>query len=521
MNNQFGKFNITPLTDEQLEKASRTQLLVLFRGEQNLRLIFQEVAEENAAREHEMKEKITFLDGFFYRVRTLLFRSKSERSTFRGRKSSKNKKSSEDKASAPKLPSERYPDAEVIEKHITAAESPVCRSCGGEMEDSGLTETSEYLTTIPKQFIVVRQHRHTYRCRCHGDMQTTPALPRIIPGGSYSDEMAIDVSLSKYCDLIPMERYAQMAKRQGFAGIPPQSLIGLSQKLADFFRDAYEKLRDETLQEEVLLADETPHKMLEGDEKKGWYLWGFSGPSSCFYECHPTRSGEIATAVLDNSDCRVLVSDVYSGYRRAIREANEKRREKGHPEISTAYCNAHARRAFKGIAEEHTEDALFMIDGYQAIYAMESKLKAVGLNERHEARQEMRPYFESLKIHAEERIDSYSSKSGIARSFSYFLKNYEGFTHFLKDPMVPIDNNASERMLRSPVVGRKTWYGTHSKTGAETACVHFSLVESCKLNRINPRGYYIALVESLHAGRGVFTPKEWAKTLELPLSETS
>ncbi|MBC7659476.1 MAG: transposase [Chitinophagaceae bacterium] len=213
-------------------------------------------------------------------------------------------------------------------------------------------------------------------------MQTTPALHRIIPGGGYSDEMAIDVSLSKYCYLIPMERYAQMAKRQGFAGIPPQSLIGLSQKLAESFRGAYEKLRDETLQEEVLLADEIPHKMRERDEKKGWCLWGFSGPSSCFYECHPTRSGEISRAVLDDSDCRVLVSDVYSGYRRAIREANEKRRGKGQPEISTAYCNAHARMAFEGLAEEQTEDALYMVDGYQAIYAMKSKLKAVGLNER-------------------------------------------------------------------------------------------------------------------------------------------
>jgi hypothetical protein len=55
---------------------------------------------------------------------------------------------------------------------------------------------------------------------------------------------------------------------------------------------------------------------------------------------------------------------------------------------------------------------------------------------------------------------------------------------------VPIDNNASERILRGPVVGRKTWYGTHSKDGALAAAVHFSLVQSCRLVGLNPRTYY-------------------------------
>jgi Transposase IS66 family len=63
--------------------------------------------------------------------------------------------------------------------------------------------------------------------------------------------------------------------------------------------------------------------------------------------------------------------------------------------------------------------------------------------DRHAERQKMIPYFEDMKAHAEKKIEAYSSKSGIARSFSYFLKNYESLTHFLEDPKVPIDNNAS------------------------------------------------------------------------------
>lgn len=514
MKNQIGNIDLTPLSDEQLETASRKQLLVLLRGEQKVRRIFQEAVEESEAREQEMKEKLVFIEGHYYKIRSLMFCPKSERS--KPKRTDTRRKPKAGGSPVPKLPSERYPQADIIEKHITADKLPNCRSCGLEMSDSGLTETSEYLTVIPKQYIVIRQHRHIYRCRCHGDLVTTPAIPKVVPGGSYSDEMAIDVSLSKYCDLIPVERYSQMAKRQGFAGIPPQSLIGLSQKLAEFFRGAYELIKAETLTSPVLLADETPHRMLEGDEREGWYLWGFSQPTASFFECHPSRSGEVASIVLDQSRCEILVSDVYSGYRRAIREANKKRSNEGRPEITAAYCNAHARRGFKGIAEEDTEDALFMIEQYKEIYRIDDEAKSLPPSEQAAKRDEMKPYFLAMKAHAASKIEAYSSKSGIARGFNYFLKNFEGLTACLRDQRIPLDNNASERLLRSHVIGRKTWYGTHSKVGAETAAIHFTLIETCKLNRINPRAYYTSLLNSLHAGKGAFTPYQWSKMEEPP-----
>lgn len=92
---------------------------------------------------------------------------------------------------------------------------------------------------------------------------------------------------------------------------------------------------------------------------------------------------------------------------------------------------------------------------------------------------------------------------------SYFLENYEGLTRFLENPELPIDNNLQERLLRSTVIGRKTWYGTHSRRGAETAAILFSLVESCKLNQVNPREYIKKLAQDLHFGKAVYTPWEF------------
>ena len=74
---------------------------------------------------------------------------------------------------------------------------------------------------------------------------------------------------------------------------------------------------------------------------------------------------------------------------------------------------------------------------------------------------------------------------------------------------MPIDNNPQERLLRNPVIGRKTWYGTHSKLGAKTAAILFSLVEACKLNKVNPRDYFKSLVKDLHAGKNAYTPFEY------------
>ena len=84
------------------------------------------------------------------------------------------------------------------------------------------------------------------------------------------------------------------------------------------------------------------------------------------------------------------------------------------------------------------------------------------------------------------------------KGINYFIKNFDQLTMFLKCEDIPIDINSQERPMRGPVIGRKTWYGTHSRPGAETNAVMFSLVESCKLNKVNPRDYFKDIVHAIH-----------------------
>jgi transposase len=485
--------------DANFDGLTRKELILLLRLEHQIRVTLEGYV-------HELQEKVLEINGQLFRIRSKMFDPSSEKTPKpTGKKGTGNPKP---RSKTNLLPSERYPEAEIVEKHITYETPPNCTCCGGIMTDSGMTEVSENLTVIPKKYMIVRQHRHKYRCSgCHGSLVTTPGLPRVVPGSAYSDELVVDATLSKYCDLIPMERYCDMAARQGFPGIPPHSLIGLTFKLAEFMRGIYEDIRRETLASIVLLADETPHRMLEGDERKTWFLWGFLGNDSCFYECHGTRSGDVASNVLAQSNCEVLLTDVYSGYRKAVREANELRVEQDKPMIAMAYCNSHARRGFKVGTEPGAPEAELMLELYGKIYQLEALAKEGPAEQVAEHREAMKPLFTDMYNHAQSCLDRFSNKSAIGKAFNYFIGNYEGLTLFLDNPLVPIDNNGSERNLRGPVVGRKTWYGTHSPDGAEAAAIHFSIIQSCKLIGLNPRLYYAKAIERLHAGKVRLTPK--------------
>jgi transposase len=420
-------------------------------------------------------------------------------------------KDNEPKAPAPrpKLPSERYPNIPVRNELVPFDDIPTCDACGKNLVDSGMTEESEQLNVIPKKFEIINWVRPKFRCSCHGCIKLPPVPARIIEGSSYSDKMIIDVVASKYCDLIPIQRYVAMAARSGLKDLPPQSLIELTHQFAHFVKPVYELIKDQIKGSRVLHADETPHKMLEGSDIKSWYLWGFSTSRFCFLECHDTRSGDVASDILKNSNCEILMSDVFSGYGKAIKVTNLFRQVLGRKSIQNANCNAHARRYFIKSLAGYPESK-FYLDQYHDIYQLESSCREKPPDEILTIRSRMREKFELMFAKATEQLPRYPAQLKFGKALNYFLENYDGLTLFLEHADVAIDNNLQERLLRSHVVGRKTWYGTHSERGAETAAIIFSIIETCKLNQVNPREYLEKLAQDLLQGQKPYTPKDFA-----------
>lgn len=501
---------LAPLSLEQIKTLKKEELAQLLFHEQKIRLQFQSFYSEVKSANVELQEKKLFLEEQYVLLKNQFFAKSSERSPQPKPPLADPKRKKKAKKKCQR-PSERYPDIALIKRDLELETPPTCALCEIPLIDSGMVETAEFLTIIPMSFAVVEQNRHKYRCpKCHGDIKTTPLPPRICPGSAYSDEMILDVALTKYCDLIPIERYVSMAARRGVVGLPPQSLIELTHHLAKFLKIIYDKIRVEILLSRVLHADETPHRMLEGGgDKSSWYLWGFSNSTSSYFEIHNTRSGDVAADLLAQSLCERLVSDVFSGYERAVRIANEQREKDNSPPILNCYCNAHARRKFKQVETPYAEESEKFVALYAKIYRLNKIAKSRPHHRILRVRRLMKPLFEQMKSFAEGLEGTISSKSVLAAAANYFLKNYKELIYFLSDPDVPIDNNQEERELRNPVIGRKTWYGTHSVRGAETNAILFTIVSSCKLCGVNPREYFRKVVEEIHAGKTPPTPSEF------------
>lgn len=418
------------------------------------------------------------------------------------------------------LPSQRYSHLAIEVEDLELKNLPICECCGSEAMDSGMYEVSECLTLDPREFYVRRTRRKKYRCgKCHSSIITTPMLPRITPGGSYSDELIIDVAMSKYCDLVPIERYVSIAGRDGLEGLPQNSLIETTHQLADFIEPAVGKILEKEIKPSfVLHVDDTRHRMLKKPDQ-AHYLWGFSNKVASYFEVHGTRSGDVISELLRDSKCEYLVSDAFSGNNKSVKDTNEYRLENNLNHIQQVYCNAHARRKFKE-AREKIKDAQVFIDLYKKIYFLEGQAKEKPPNEILELRSQMRPLFEKIKLLCEESPESYSLKSSFVEAMNYFLKNYDALTRFLNNLELPIDNNPQERLLRNPVIGRKIWYGTQTERGAKTTAIMFTIVESCKLNKINPREYLKNLVVSLLRNNEVITPNEYKKLKESKANPT-
>jgi hypothetical protein len=311
-----------------------------------------------------------------------------------------------------------------------------------------------------------------------------------------------------------MNRFVTMMAHSGFSDMPSNSLIELTHVAADFLVDVYEGIKQEVLASHILHADETPHRMLEANGGKKWFLWNFSTSTASYFEIHNSRSGAVCTRFLEQAACTIFMSDKFSGYLKSITEANHQRTVHGKPIIEHFYCNAHARRKFVeaqlDTAVKDDPDVQFFVDQYRIIYFFEDQFQQTG---DPSFRVRMIPYFQGMLAKCNALETAYSNKSLMGKAMHYFVNSYQRLSLFATHLQAPIDNNPAERELRGPVVGRKTWYGTHSLRGAQTAAILFSIFNSCKLSRVNIPDYWDAVVAAKLSGAPVFTPHQYSLTL--------
>jgi transposase len=82
-----------------------------------------------------------------------------------------------------------------------------------------------------------------------------------------------------------------------------------------------------------------------------------------------------------------------------------------------------------------------------------------------------------------------SKHAAVAKAMDYMLKRWPAFTRFLHDGRICMTNNAAERALRGLALGRKSWLFAGSDRGAERAAVMYTLIQTAKLNGVDPQAW--------------------------------
>jgi len=127
-----------------------------------------------------------------------------------------------------------------------------------------------------------------------------------------------------------------------------------------------------------------------------------------------------------------------------------------------------------------------------------------------------KPKVEALRQWAEQQLTRIPGKGDLAKAFRYGLSRWPSFCLFLEDGRVAIDNNAAERAMRPIGIGRKNWLFAGADTGAETLARAMTLVETAKMNGLDPQAYLADVLDRIHDHKinriDELLPWNWAPT---------
>ncbi len=384
--------------------------------------------------------------------------------------------------------------------------SLIC-GCGSALHAIG-EDVSERLDIIPAKFQVIVTRRPKYACRVCTDGVAQAAAPsRLIAGGMPTEATVAHVLVSKYADHLPLYRQAQIYSRDGI-DLDRSTLAAWVGKAAYELKPVFSALIANLKQSQKLFMDETRAPVLDPGARKTktgyfWALarddrpWGGESPPGVAFTYAPGRSGQYADDILEGFT-GILQVDGYAGYNRLIAPDRNT--------IKLAYCWAHARRKLFEIAQTTTapiaQEGLAQI---AALYKIEAEIRGLSSEARLAVRQQQSAPkiadFEVWLTHHRARV---SAKSPLGEALKYVAKYWQtpnsGLTLFLTDGCIELDNNTVERTIRPIALNRKNALFAGHDAGAANWATIASLIETCKLNAVEPHAYLTATLTAIVNG---------------------
>lgn len=403
----------------------------------------------------------------------------------------------------PQLPPKTQPKRKPLPDSLPRVEvryeiaSCTCPACGSGLTPMG-EEITEQLDIIPARFFVRRHIRPKYSCRHCETVHTAPMPAQPIERGLAAPGLLAHVLASKYLDHLPLYRQEQIYARDGVV-LPRSTMAGWLGQLEVLFEPLVERLASHILSAAVIQADETPVPVLQpgtGRTATG-YLWAFrSGPwnpvQAVVFNFAMSRAQTVPTRFLEGYQ-GVLQVDGYAGYNEVLRRDG----------VIEAGCVAHARRKFVEVWETSKSPAAqTAITQIARLYAIESELKDLTVEQRQCQRQARAgPILDAFRHWLEATYAKTGQKSALGKAIQYSLNRWKALVRYVEDGRINIDNNPIENAIRGIAMGRKNYLFCGSEGGGQRAALMYSLIESAKINRINPGAYLLELLTKLPSAK--------------------
>ena len=259
-------------------------------------------------------------------------------------------------------------------------------------------------------------------------------------------------------------------------------------------------LRDELLSQAYLQMDETTVQVLKEPGKAPQsksYVWCQRGTEPArpmvLFHYAPSRSGSVAKHLLGDF-AGFLHTDDYEGYNTVV-ACND---------ITQLYCFAHARRRFTDVLEslglnpkklpdkppDKARRVMQALGLIRILYEIERRIREQPPDERYRVRQtESLPALQRLRAWLDATQPKVAPQTPLGKALSYLDNHWRGLIRYCDDGRLEIDNNRVENAIRPFVIGRKNWLFSDTVHGAKASANLYSLLESAKLNHLEPYAY--------------------------------
>ena len=406
-----------------------------------------------------------------------------------------------------------------------------CPCCGGSKLSKIGEDITETLDVVPRQWFVTEHVREKFSCRSCEKITQPPAPFHAIARGFAGPSLLAMILVEKYANHQPLNRQSEQYAREGIE-LSLSTMADHVGACTAALTPLYELIKAHVFAAERLHGDDTTVPVLAKVKTRTGRLWAY------VRDDRPFGGRDPPAAVLFYSADRagthpeqhlagysgILQADAYAGFNTVYEP------ERKPAPITEAACWAHARRKFFELADIASKArnqklttispiALEAVQRIDVIFAAERSINGRPPAERLAARRkDIAPLVNDLIDWMKRERGKLSRHNEVAKAMDYVLKRIAAFTRFLDDGRICLSNNAAERALRGIALGRKAWLFAGSDRGGERAAVMFTLIQTAKLNDVDPQAWLadvLARIADHNIHRlGELLPWNWAAEME-------